>query len=1078
MTMITIALLSFGLVTAQTRLISGKVTDSKGLPVPGATISLKGGASVAADGNGNFQINAKTGDGLIITSIDYETNTVKVGVGTKLTISLVSRENKLSEVVVTGAYGTTRTARSTTNNAQVVDAKQLTTIRETNINNALAGKVAGLQVRSQSAAALGRETEVRLRGASGFGLGSGALYIVNGTILPNSDDLNVDDIESVTVLQGTAAAAQFGAQAANGAIVITLKQGKKSSGIGVTFNLGAQVDNVYILPNYQNSYAGGAATDLIKYNYKTTDPVEWKALDGKYYHDYSDDASWGPRMVGQEYIPWYAWYGGTKYSFQTARLTPQKNNARDFYNSGINLNNSVTLSTANDNSSLKFTYGNQDTRGLLPNSSLKKNTFNLITSYKLNNHFEVSANINYITRKLNGEINDDYSNQSSGSFNQWFHRDLDMGIMKELKGLTTPEGIYASWNHSNPNAYDASNKRNFYAANYWYNFYTWFDLINNQNQRDRLFGNVSLTYKVNNNLKLTATYRKQQNTSFSEDKYSSRLNESGLQTTGNSPEAKGYYYTANTYSNRQNLEFLASYNKKIRDFSLEANVGTDFFSSMAKSNSAATNNGLNIPDLFTIQNTVDQASIENGRSLEKYRAILGKATFGYKNILYFDATARNDWYSTLPINNNSVLSKSFGGSFVFSEMLTRSMPWLSYGKLRGSWGEVPKALGEGNTSFGAYRYPGFAYGVNEFKWGSNFLMNTPNQLVDPNISGSVVTQTEVGVDLSFFSNKLGISATYWEGKEKNFPYALTVNGASGYTSYLTNIGEISKKGFEFQLNAKPINFSNFAWRFNATWAPLIQNDVVKLSPEFGITQTNSVGQVYGSTTGLPYMVHTEGKRWGQLFGNGMKRINGVPVLDANGYFINDPNVYFGSVLPDHTGGMQNTFTLFNDFILNVNIDYQVGGKFASLSNMWGSYSGLTARTATTNPKGNPVRDAVADGGGVFVSGVDKDGKAVEHYIEAQDYYHQFWTNKVFDPFIYDLTFVKLREISLGYNIPVKKLKIGKQIQSANFSVVARNPILIYAKTKDFDPSEIDAVYGETGQLPGTRGIGFNLRIGF
>lgn len=1066
---------------AQERTVTGTVTDrTDGLPLPGVSIKATGStAGTTTDGNGRFSLQVPSGStSLTFTYIGYSAQTIVIGASNVVNVSLNADAQQLSEIVITGVLGTTQSVRSTGYNAQVVKQEQLNTIRQPNLNNALAGKVAGLQVRSQSVAALGRETEVRLRGASGFATGSGALYIVDGTILPNADDINIDDIESVSVLQGPAASAQFGSQAANGAIVITTMKGKKMSGVGVSVNLGAQFDNVNVLPNYQNSYGGGAASDLMKYTYKAGDPVEWKALDGKFYHDYSDDASWGPRMTGQEYIPWYSWYGGHSRSYTTSTLDPQKDNARDYFNTGVNLNNSVSFSNASDVFAFRLTYNNSDTKGLIPSTKLQRNTLNLNSSYNITPKLQVSANVNYINRRQQGEISDDYSNQSTGSFNQWFHRNLDMDVMKELRGLRTPEGIYASWNHANPTSFDATNTRNFYAGNYWYNFYTWFDLIDIGNQRDRLFGNLSANYKINNDFSLTGTFRKQQNTIFAEEAYSSRLNESGLQTTGNSPEAKGYYSTNNSFSNRQNIEFLLAYNKKIKDFSINANVGTDFFRAVAKSNGASTNNGLSVADLFTVQNSADPATISNGRFQERYRAVLGKGTFGYKNFLFAGFSLRNDWFSTLPENNNSVLSKSFEGSFVFSDVLP-SLKWLSYGKLRGSWGEIPKALGTTNESFGAYRFPGFAYGVGQFKWNGNFLMGTPDQLVDPNIRGSVVTQMDLGIDLKFLNNRLGISTTYWKGSEKDFPFALSVNGASGYTSLLTNIGEISKEGFEFQLSGNPLKLENFDWNIMATWSPLIKNDVVELSKEYGITQTASVGQVYGSTTGMPYMVHQEGKRWGQLFGNGIKRhTDGQPILNASGLYERDPAVYFGSVLPKYTGGLQNSFNIMKDFSVNVNIDYQMGGKFASLSNMWGSYSGLTARTAGVNDKGNPIRDAVADGGGVNVSGVDATGKAVSYYVEAQTYFHQSWDRKVFDEYIYDLTFVKMRELSIGYRIPVQKLNLGKSIQSAQFSLVARNPVLIYAKTKDFDPSEIDAVFGETGQLPGTRGIGFNLRVGF
>ena len=208
-----------------------------------------------------------------------------------------------------------------------------------------------------------------------------------------------------------------------------------------------------------------------------------------------------------------------------------------------------------------------------------------------------------------------------------------------------------------------------------------------------------------------------------------------------------------------------------------------------------------------------------------------------------------------------------------------------------------------------------------------------------------------------------------------------------------------------------------------------------------------------------------------------RNAEGVPILNEDGLYENDPAVFFGSVVPKHTGGVQNTFR-YKDFTLAANIDWSIGGKFVSLSNMFGSYSGLTARTATTNDKGNPIRDDVNDGGGVRVDGVDKDNNPVTHYVGAQDYYHWLNDNKTYDDFVYDLTFVKLRAISIGYNIPVKKLGWSKVLRTASVSVVANNPLLLYAKTKDFDPSEVSALQGETGQLPGTRGFGFNLRFGF
>ncbi|OLY93589.1 hypothetical protein BUE76_18200 [Cnuella takakiae] len=1058
----------------QARTVTGTVRDENGNPVPFASITESGTRNgTTADINGNFRLNV-TGNNTVSVSANGFTAQSGVSLsGDALNLVLRRAENQLQEVVVTGAYNTRRTARSTSYNAQVVTGDQMNTIRQTNLNNALAGKVSGLQVRSQSAAALGREGTIRLRGASGLGGDENLIYVVDGTILPNIQDINLDDIADVTVLQGPAAAAQFGPQGANGAIVISLKKGTRSRGIGVDLNIGAQWDKVYVLPNYQNSYAGGSSADLKKYTWREGHPEEWKALDGKYYHNYSDDASWGPRMVGQEYVPWYSWYPGHKRSFTTERLLPQPDNSRDFFQTGLTLNNTISFNKATENMNIRFSYGNVDIRGLLPTSSLKRNTFNINGSVNLNEHFTVGANINYINQIINGEISDAYSNQSSGSFNQWFHRNIDMNVMKELKDYRTPQGLYASWNHSDPETYDPNNPRGFYAGNYWYNFFTWFDLAKSVTNRDRLFGDVSLTYRLNDNFSVRGTYRKQQNNLWFEEKFRSELAESATQTTGNEPRAFGYYSTRQSNSNRENVEVLATYTQKFGDFNVNLNAGTDFFRWLSKETGGNTNQGLNLPNVFTLSNSKNPASSVNNRLEEKYRAILTRGDVGYRNFLFADFTIRNDWFSTLPTADNDVLSKSFGASFVFSDIVKQ--PWLSYGKLRASWGEIPQALGTSSTTFGAYRYPGFIYGVNQFQWNGNFMMGAPNELVDSAIRGAVKTQREVGLELRFLKSRLGIAATYWDGTERDIPRSVPINGASGFTSKLINTGELAKKGLDIQLNVRPVWSENVRWEFSGTLGWLIQNKVVRLAP--GVERTTGVDAAWG-TTG-PYMVHAEGREWGQLFGNGIKRINGQPVLDEDGLYVNDPNTYFGSVLPKYTGGIQNNFNIFKDFNVQANIDYQFGGKFFSLSNMWGSYSGLTARTATTNPKGNPIRDAVADGGGVRVAGVDADGKPVEYYVEAQDYFHGLYNKLAFDDYVYDLTFIKLRELSIGYNIPLNK--IGKWASFANratFSVVARNPLLIYAKTPDFDPSEISNLSGETGQLPGTRGLGFNLRVGF
>lgn len=1059
---------------AQQRSVSIRVTDSTGNPIPYVAAKVSGTKSGAlADASGNISINVKEGDVVNLSVTGYNNQSVTISAKSIYPITLSSNNTSLAEIVVTGAYNSKRSNRSVSYNAQVVSGEQLNTIRQTNLNAGLVGKVSGIQFRGQSTMKLGNAGSVQLRGASGLGTGEGIIYVVDGTILPDINDINLDDIDNVSVLQGPSAAAQFGSQGANGAIVVTMKKGSKTSkGLNVDVNLGLQVDKVYILPNYQNSYGGGSNQDMSLYTWQTGQPEEWKALSGKYYHNYDDDASWGPRMLGQEYIPWYAWYGGTQYSYKTAKLTPQPNNAREFYNTGVTYNNSVSVSKVTDVDNYRFSFGNINTKGNIPNSNLRKSTFNFSDVHTINNKLTLATNINFVSQKINGLVTDDgYGNESTGSFNSWFHRDLDMGIMKELRNLKTPEGIYASWNHNNPGSYNAATPLNFYGANYWYNFYTFFDNEKYGYQKDRLYGDLSLNYQATNELKFKATYRRQQTTDWVENTISTDLQKSATQTG-----TKGYYYTYSSYFKRENYELMANYSKIFADkYSVNVSAGTDFYRFINKSNSANTNNGLTVPNFYAISNSVDQPTVSNTRTEEAYNAAYATGNFGYKNFAFADVSFRKDWYSTLPPNQNNVLSKSAGVSFVFSDLI--KVKSISFAKLRASWGEIPQALGTTITTFGAYRYPGATYSVGANQWAGNIVSNTPDQLVDPNIKGAVKSQKEIGLEMKFLKNRVGFAVTYWNGNQKAMPVALAINGTSGYTSYLTNGGLITSKGVDVQFNARPVSSKNVSWEINATWSRLIDNTVKSLSNGSIVVDQTPV-QYSAFTTNTPYMVQKKGMKWGQLYSNGIKTINGKRVLNSDGSYVRDGEKYFGSVLPLYTGGMQQNFVIFKAFTVNASLDYQVGGKMFSLSNMWGSYSGLTKRTATVNDKGNPIRDKVADGGGVHVSGVDADGKAADYYVDAQTYFHNLYNNKTMDDFVYDLTYVKLREVSVGYIIPVKKLGLGNVLTKAVFSLVARNPVLIYAQTKDFDPGEISATSGENGQFPGTRSYGFNLKVSF
>jgi TonB-dependent SusC/RagA subfamily outer membrane receptor len=721
LSLLVIGSLCCSLAFGQTRPVTGKIVDDKGNPIPYATIKIKGSnTGVSADVNGVFTIKAKTGDVLEVTAVGQKTNSITLGDQNLVTVSLENAGDAgLQEVVVTGAYNIKRTQRSSSSAVQSIGDEKLNTIRQADVNNALAGKVAGVQVRSQSAAKLGSNgyAAIRLRGESGLVGSSNVLYVVDGTVMPSNaaGDINPDDIEDLSVLQGPGASAIFGAQGANGAIVITTKRAKKNAkGVGLEINSGVTFDKIYILPDYQNSYAGGGAADLIKFNWKEGMPEEWRALDGKYHHDYVDDASWGPRMIGQEYIPWYAWFGGHADSYKTAKLVPQKTNSRDFYNTGITLNNNVNFSKAGDNYSVRVSYTNLDIRGLIPTSGMQRNNLGIYTTLDITSRLTLGANITYLNQKTEGQFDDGYSNNSTGSFNQWFHRDLDMDKVRSLKDVKSPLGDNISWNlRSNPNNFNPASPGNFYRGNYWYNFFSYFDNVSNINNRDRLYGDVSLAYKITNSLKAKLTYRKNQLTTNYENK-TFTINEVSVLQSG----VKAFYGTGETYSNRENFEGLLSYSEKFGDFSVNANAGFDIMRQQYKDITANTNNGLNVPDFFDLKNSKDPISYGNYRENQKYRAAFIRGDVGFKNMLFGEFTFRKDYFSTLPPSDNGILSKSLGLSFVFSDLIRDAIPFISFGKIRGSWGEVPQTLNPYQT--------GFNYSISTNQWNGNILMSTPN----------------------------------------------------------------------------------------------------------------------------------------------------------------------------------------------------------------------------------------------------------------------------------------------------------------------------------------------------------------
>lgn len=1045
-------LLSFTVMGLAQQIISGTVTDTLGQPLIGANVVVKGSSyGTFTDQKGYYQFTVPANaEELLFSYLGFVTRGVEIGTARVIDVQL--REGVLLETAIVTALGIKRSEKSLPYAVQRVSKEDLNITRQSSLTDALAGKVAGVQVVSTSAMRLDRDATARIRGVGSLGGPGTILYIVDGT--PTTNLPSMDDIESVTVLKGPSATALYGQRGDRGAIVITTKQATKSKGIGIEINQNTFLDRLYLLPKYQDLYAGGASSELIEFKWRNGMPEEWKVLEGKYYHDYSDDTSWGPRMEGQEYIPWYAWYPDSEFFGVTEELLPQPDNVRDFYETGVTLYNNINFQKADQDYSLRVSFTNQNVKGMIPTTGQDKYSLSTAASIDLGEKFKLGANINYITDRVEGNFSEGWpANQTNSSFNQWFHRNLDMKMVKRLRNLRSPEGILASWNHLNPNVY-LFNPSYFYSGNFWYNFYSALDHQENINNTKSLNGNLNLTYYLSGNFFVQAFLRRDQWNRDYENKTYYVLEQSALQNG-----VFNSYSTGFNSAIEDNYEILVTFRERLgANFSLEANAGGNVRVNTYKSLSGATSQGLNVPDLFTVANSKVQTSPSEFRSLKKIRSLYARGSFGYKEMIYLDWSGRNDWSSALPENNNSYFYPSVGMSFVFSELTAGKLPFLSYGKLRASWAQV-------GSDLDAYALD-LNYSVQPNQWKGNFLMTTPNTLVDPGIEPSLSSAYEVGLDLRFFIDRLGLSVTYYSENKINEILSVPITSASGFRTMNINAGRIDRRGLEFQLYATPVKGRHFRWDLRANLGTT-ENEVVKL--------TDDVDKQVSGSEWLA-VVHEVGGQWGQIRGGGIKRDEqGRPILTADGFYQTEVDTYFGNFLPHYTGGVLNTLS-YQNLTLGFNVDFSVGGVFYSLTDDTGVFTGLLARTAAVNDQGKNVRDPISEGGGVRVDGVDATGDPKTVYVPAFDYYQQFSFNRIAEPFIQDRTYVKLREASLGYQLPLRKLGLANQIQGAHIAIVARNPWLIYAKNRDLDPSESPSF--EEAQFPSVRSFGVNLKLNF
>ncbi|MDQ3291891.1 MAG: SusC/RagA family TonB-linked outer membrane protein, partial [Bacteroidota bacterium] len=826
------------------------------------------------------------------------------------------------------------------------------------------------------------------------------------------------------------AAALYGSRAANGVVLVTTKSGKNTEGLGISFNSSSTFDQVYMLPKYQNEYGGG---------FKQT----FDLYQGEPFVNFSADESWGPRLDGRLVRQWNSFVPGENFG----KLTPwvaHPDNVKDFYDIGKTFTNNIALTAGNDKANIRLSYTNLNQKGTMPNSKMDRNTFSMNVSGKLTDKLTASAKVNYVNTKVHGRpVTGDYVGNGPmsvvSSFNTWFQRQLDL---EELKNYRNPDGTQRAWNLSGP-----EDLKPFYWDNPYFELYEAYS----DDQRERVFGNISLSYAINPHLTITGFARS--------DFYDFRITDRAP-----SDHVNGSMFLKDIrHVKENNYEFLAQYNRDLgTDFSIAVNLGANARRESYAQNYGRTNGGLSVPNFYSLQASVDRPDIIDYTRKRSVNSIYGSATFGFKDIFYLDGSLRNDWSSTLPINNNSYLYPAASASLVFTELLP-SRNFLSFGKIRAGWARV------GNDT-DPYRL-GITYSPNN-PFGTYQIYNVPDVRNNPVLKPERTASYEFGGDLRFLTGRVGIDATYYYKATTDQILDLPISGTTGYGFAIVNAGKITNKGVELVLTGTPVTSENgFNWDVTFNWAKN-KSLVVALAEgqenyQLGITNTSDVtvnarvGQPYGTLVGTGFAVNEKGER----------------LIDSKGFYIPEPGKVLGSTLPDYTGGLNNTFT-YKNLSLSTLFDFRKGGKVYSITSETGTYAGLLEETTGLNDKGNPVRDAVADGGGIRLEGVTESGERNNIYINAASY----WKDSNIDEMhIFDASFIKLREIRLGYTFP-KKFFAKLPLQNLSFSLVGRNLAVLMRHTPHFDPETTlgsGNVQGiESAQLPSVRSFGFNLNASF
>jgi TonB-linked SusC/RagA family outer membrane protein len=1010
-----------------TGVVTGQVTEAAtGRPLANVQILVVGAnIGTLSDARGNFRISGVRAGSRSISaqSIGYrsETQTVAVVPGQVATVRFQLSESAVTmdEIVVT-ALGVERPQRGLTTSVQSLTGDELTRTPEANLVSALSGKISGVHILSSNTP--GGSARLVIRGVSSLTGNNQPLWVVDGIPVNNAastsgtrgynaidygnliQDLNPADIASISILKGPNAAALYGSRAANGAVIVTTKKGLRTSGIGMTARSDMTFESPLRLPSYQNMYGQGS-----RGNFQAT-----------------TDESWGPRMDAGEMIV------QPLYGSEPAPFNSYPSNVRDFFETGRTANTSVSLTTGGEDASVRLSLGHMYHNGMLPGFSQERTSISVNAGSRLTDRIRGDAQIQYVNADATNRPAQGYGEDNVMWQFLWFGRQVDTGLLKARR--FNEDGSQYNWNSR------------------WNNNPYWTQLEDrNWDSRDRVIGGGSLTFSPMSWLDVML----RSGTDVSSE-HRRNIYAAGTRSVSSPTGAFG---ETSISRNETNSDFLISARwPGLEGMTLSGALGANRRDNSYR-NLGAYASQLVVPGLYDMGNAAIPPSNADYRESTRVNSLYGSASFGFRDVWFVEGTARNDWSSTLPAENNSYFYPSLSTSVIVSDLV--ELPGVSYGKVRLGWARVGNA---------AAAYQLVDPYIADLPFDGRPRFTASNRLRNFDLKPELTQSMELGGELRFFADRVGIDLTYYHAETSNQIVPVNVTPLTGFTSRMMNAGTISNRGIELMVDATALSLANgFRWDVSATYGRNT-NDVVELAEGletlvldtyYGVSVEARVGEPYGSMYGRMYVRDSQG--------NIVVGSNGRPLnTSAN------PNGYVGNYNPDWTGGLRNRFR-FGPLSAHVLIDGQKGGSVYSMTNRYGQRSGVLIETLQGREEGRTPDE----GGGLIVPGVRVvagDTVPNDVVVDAQDYWRGL--GGITEAHVYDATYVKLREIRVGFQVPAA-WTARMRIAAAEIAFVGRN-LALWADAPHIDPEtafNAGNVQGfEYAQIPTARTFGFSIAL--